>query len=101
MLHGWINASILYISEVALAVLYLYFVIKTFLWFIEPLSKRDEWEILVDTIEDSLGALSNLFRFKKQSTPDRGSLFKTKKSRRSVLKMKSDVNRLMGKNATE
>ena len=101
MLHDWVNASVLYFSEIALAILYLYFVIKTFLWFIEPLSKREEWEILLDTIEDSLGALANLFRFKKQDTPVRGSLSKPAKSRKSILKMKTDVNRLMGKDTTE
>lgn len=98
MLNGWLNESFLYYSEVLLACLYLYLVIKTFLWFIEPLSKRDEWEILVDTIEDSLGLMCGLFGFAKSEGSKDG---KFENKRKSLMKTKDAITRMMGKSETQ
>jgi hypothetical protein len=95
MLHGIISSGALYISEVLLACLYLYLVIKNFLWFIEPLSERDEWETLVDSIQDSFGATKDMFSFTKGSAkaPVRG--------RGSLIRMKTDVDKLLGRDISQ
>ena len=95
MLHGWLDESLLFYSEVLLACLYLYLVIKTFLWFIKPISKRDEWEILIDEIQDSFWAMPSLFRFAGSSE----SKVDKFENRRKSAKTKSAVTRMMGKNA--
>jgi hypothetical protein len=95
MLHGWVNETVLYYSEVILACLYLYFVIKVFLWFIEPLKTRGEWEILLDSIEDSLGALKGVLGF--ASSAEKVDRNGDECKRKSLIKMHTDVKKMLGK----
>jgi hypothetical protein len=92
-LHGWVNETVLYYSEVILAYLYLYFVIKVFLWFIEPLKTRDEWEILLESIEESLDSLKGVLGFASSAEKDDRNGDK----RKSLIKMHTGVKKMLGK----
>jgi hypothetical protein len=97
LLHGWVNETVLYYSEVTLACLYLYFVIKVFLWFIAPLKTRDEWEILLDSIEDSFGALKGLLGFARSEK----KVERSGNKRDTLVKMQTDVSKMLGKESAK
>mmetsp|Transcript_33010 Transcript_33010/g.63067 ORF Transcript_33010/g.63067 Transcript_33010/m.63067 type:complete len:562 (-) Transcript_33010:283-1968(-) len=52
MFRDIINKKVMVYTEYLLGILYLYFVTKNFMWFIEPLQDREEWTSLVDLYED-------------------------------------------------
>ncbi|KAL3802681.1 hypothetical protein HJC23_012005 [Cyclotella cryptica] len=57
MLRDVINERLLLYFELLLASIYLYLVVKNLLWFIQPLSKRDEWSVAIDLFEENLESL--------------------------------------------
>ena len=72
MLRDLINERVLLYFELLFAGVYLYIVVKNLLWFIQPLSKRDEWSVVVNLFEDNLEMLT------KKMAPSETQVAKTK-----------------------
>eukprot|EP00581_Thalassiosira_minuscula_P016469 CAMPEP_0183718340 /NCGR_PEP_ID=MMETSP0737-20130205/11625_1 /TAXON_ID=385413 /ORGANISM="Thalassiosira miniscula, Strain CCMP1093" /LENGTH=517 /DNA_ID=CAMNT_0025947885 /DNA_START=427 /DNA_END=1980 /DNA_ORIENTATION=+ len=61
MFRGVINRRFMENFESVLGILYLFFVIKNFNWFVAPLKEREEYELLLDWLEDTSDWLKEKF----------------------------------------
>lgn len=54
LVRNYVYESLLYYTEVLLGGLYVYFVVRNLLWFLEPLADREEYNSLIQYIEDMI-----------------------------------------------
>lgn len=62
MLRDAINETVIEYTEYLLAVAYLYFVVRNFLWFIKPLKNREEWEEVLMWFEDKVDDYKDIWK---------------------------------------
>ena len=71
LLRSFVSGKLITTLESILAVVYLYAVIRNLIWFIQPLTERDEYTSLVDWIEDELEVYVEFI----QKVVDKGKFF--------------------------
>lgn len=54
LLRNILNAYVLYCIELTLGIIYTYLVVRNLLWFVKPLTEREEFDLLITFVENKI-----------------------------------------------